>query len=514
MFDFKGLIDALKRRARDEAPGGPSATRMMADLPRNEALQALVEIVRELAELNRNPKVSLKERIRTVLYFDDKAQPVTRLLTRVYREIEHIEGVSPRQVLPGLLACWQEMAAAYKLCLKQHAEAPSRQFIPQAELATLRALYYYSLQAKWAYLRYFEVDPRVWRNMHRLYQVAESGGFLDAPIQRFPDEPFDVTVRHSYLRTMLLWLTDPDRRRPEQIWLIDDWLIGWTDRIKIEKVIRPRDQLFAINLDDTKPPIKLRRNMVGERYRYFTTEGLSAHLAQLAKDAYQGQFAPELGDLPPGQEIAVAQLLADLAELWSREGQMRSRRHERSGASQRTVEVVHGLGSISRLFDSHTIELREGSGQSTPEFEEWAVDDESAVGWGANYKARFDDHLTVGELIAMKPEPGHKLSVGIVRRVNKTRENRVKVGVEKFGGQPVVVVLEAPDQPTVVALYSADAPQAQGQRCLLVSRDCYAPQRDLTLIAGHKRYRIRLGPPLEELPEYTLCGFSVLEKQG
>lgn len=512
MFDFKGLIDALKRRGREDAPAGPSATRMMADLPRNQALQALVEIVRELAELNRNPKVSLKERIRTVLYFDEKAQPVTRLLILNYRGIEHIEGVAPRQVLPSLLACWQEMAAAYKLCLKQHAEAPSRQFVPQAELATLRALHYYAQQAKWAYLRYFDVDPRVWRNMHRLYQVAESGGFIDTPIQRYPDEATPLTVRQSYLHTVLLWLTEPDRRRPEQVWLIDGWLGGWCQQIKLEKVIRPRDQLFAINLDDTKPPVKLRRNMVGERYRYFSTEGLSAHLAQLAKEAHQGNFAPELGALPAGDEGAIAQLLDDLAELWSREGQMRSRRHERSNASQRTVEVAHGLGDISRLFDSHTIELREGSGQTTPEFEEWTVDDESAVGWGANYKARFDDHLAVGELIAIKPEPGHKLSVGIVRRVNKTRENRVKVGVEKFGVHPVVVALEAPDLPAVVALYAADAPQAQGQRCLLVSRGCYAEQRDLTLIAGHKRYRIRLGPPLEELPEYTLCGFSVLEK--
>lgn len=514
MFDFKSLIDALLRRGRGEENFGASPTQMMVQMPRHQALATLIEIVREISELNRNPKIKLKERMRSISYFDEKVQSITELLVAIYRGKEVVEQITPRQVLPSLLACWQEMASGYKVCLKQHAEAPSRSFAAQAEIATLRAMEYYARQATWSYVRYFDPEPRIWRNLHAMYLIAESAGFLEKPIRWHANVPQSeaISVATVYLRAMLLYVAEPARRLPEQIWQLTDWIKLWATNIRLESTLRPRNQLFAINVSEQRPPMRLRRNMVGERYRYFDTTTLADRLASEGQEARSGNFPPELGSINAAQSGATAQLLLDLAVIWSRDGQARRRRYERS-MTGRAAEVAHGLNGVSKLFDGNAkINLEAAAtARSGMDMVEWSLDDESNTGLGANYRARFDDPLCVGELVAIREETSKRPTVGIVRRLHKTREGKVKVGVEKLGTQPALVSLQSNDK-AYPALYTQDAPQAAGNRGLLIANALYGENREYTMTASGKAYRIRLGEALEALPTYTLSSFLVLEK--
>jgi hypothetical protein len=497
MFDFKGFIDVLRRRARDEHYVGPSATRMMAALPRGESLMALTEIVKSLSAQNRDAKLALKERYRCVLDFDDKARPLIELLARVYRGQEHVEGMSPRQVLPSLLACYQELATAYKVCLKQHAQRPSARYAEEAELMTLRAIGYYALQAKWAYLRYFDTDTKVWRNLNRLYQIADAAGFVNKPLTRYPDEA-PCSVAEHYLRAALLRLAEPDRRRPEDIWLVDDWMMHLQSRTKIDRVFRARDQNFAINLDDSRPPMKLRRNMVGERYRYLSTEALASHFADASQMARQGSLPHYMTGVARDHLPAVISLLDDLARVFSRAGQERMRRSERKTA-EREVLAAPGLDAMLPLLrGDHT------------DWAKWTLVDESANGMGAHYKAGYEDRMVVGEVIALRETDGRTF-LSAVRRLNKSRDGQVRVGAERICVQPVAVVLigEAGAHP---ALFCQDT--GWGERALLVRRADWVENAEFTLVAGGKRYKVRLGPQLDQMPDYLLVTFTVLAREA
>jgi hypothetical protein len=510
MFDFKALTAALWKRTRQETPPTLGATRIIAELPRHEAVRALGEIVHELAHLNRNAKTGLKERFRAMLYFDEKAQPILRLLMDAYRGVAVVEGVSSRQLFQALLDCWQEMAAGYKVCLKQHAQAPRRTFAAQAELVTLRATAYYAAQASWSHLHHFEVEPRVWRNLHRFYQVAESAGFAQKPMQRYPDEPDTDTVRDCYLRALLLKLAEPERRLPGQIWQIERWLRQWQGLVRIEQVIRPRDQLFAVNLDEPKPPMKLRRNMVGERYRYLATSNLSLHVTQLAQAVAAGRDDTELGAIPTMERGATVQLLNSLAEGWSQEGQSRARRYERT-LEGRQVSVTRGLPAIASFYPRPAgFELEAAAKVMPARFEEWAIEDESSGGLGAQFKAPFEDRLEVGEVIAVRPHEGKYPVVGVVRRVFRTRNGQVKAGIEKLGAQPVLVTLTAGER-RAIALYLPACPIAGGQRALLMQQQDYVEAKAMMLEAGGKRYVIRLGSPIEWLATHLVLAFQVIE---
>ncbi|WP_374536529.1 hypothetical protein [Chitinimonas taiwanensis] len=492
MFDFKGLIDALLRRARAEEDSGPSLTRLMVDLPRDESLRALTEIVKAVAALNRNPKVGLKERHRAVQGFDDKARPLMHTLVAVYRGEIEIEGIAARQVLPSLMACWQELASAYKLCLKQHAQQPAARFAGEAELITLRALAYYTEQARWTYLRNFEPEARIWRNLNRLYLIADSAGFAHKPLQRYPHE-MPSQISSYYLHIVLLKLAEPERRNPEALHYLDSMLPEWLKLLRLEKVIRVREQSFAINLDDTKPPMKLRRNMVGERYRYLDTEPLATHLREMSPHPLDG---------PALEPLALSlrqQLLNDLAIVYSRAGQSRARRNERR-AKDSPVPIALGLAQIARALQRNA---------SAAEWESWSLCDESHCGIGAHYRARYDDRLAVGELLVMRHE--QQVGLYVVRRLHKQRDGQVRVGAERICPQVQLVRLQHGDD-KALALFCADS--QFGGRILLLDHGLYHEGDEALLQAGPQQFRIQYGPALERLPAQLLCPFKVLEKRS
>ncbi|MBV8657644.1 MAG: hypothetical protein JO142_07470 [Burkholderiales bacterium] len=494
MFDFKALIDALRGRAREDEYTGPSVTRLMADVPKDAWLLALTEIVKGIAALNRDSKVALRERYRAVLDFDEKARPLIHTLLNVYLGREKIEGVTPRHVMPSLVSSAQELANAYKLCLKQHAQSPSSKFAEQAELITLRGISYYALQAKWAYLRYFEPDNKVWRNLNRLYHIADSASFANKHIVRYEGEPA-TSVGEQYLRAALLKLAEPERRRPIEVWQIEEWLRTAVNRIKIEKTIRAREQTFGINLDEPKPPMKLRRNMIGERYRYLATETLSEFFTEAAKSMEIGMPRQlPTSHLDPAD---AAKLLTDLAIVYSRAGQTRVRRSERT-AVQREVLAAIGLDAALELVMGNNNEA-----------ENWVLVDESASGMGAEYKARLDDRLSVGELFAIRDQEG-RLALHVVRRLAKTREGLVHVGSERIATQPVMISLSHAGQ-VHRALFCNET--AYGSRALVTHGFTWTPQDDFTLTAGGRHYGIKLGPKIDQFAEYQLTGFTVREKR-
>lgn len=489
MFDFKGLIDALRWRTRTETAEPSMATRLLAELPRTDTLRALTEIVKAVAALNRNARVGLKDRYRSVQSYDDKARPLIRELVAVYHGETEIDGIAPRQVLPSLLACWQELASAYKLCLKQHAQQPAPRFAGEAELITLRALAYYAEQARWAYLRYFEPDARIWRSLNRLYLIADSAGFAHKPQTRYPGEAAG-SIHSHYLQAILLKLAEPDRRRPEDIRFIKSQLPDWLAHVRLEKVIRMREQSFAVNLDDSKPPVKLRRNMVGERYRYLDTEALAAQLAL--------QIHPQTSASTDAAALLRQQLLEDLAYVFSRAGQQRARRSERRSKGL-AVAVASGLPQISRALQRHAGEH---------EWQSWTLSDESANGVGAYYQTRFDDRLQVGEVLLLRLD--QHCSLHVVRRLHKRRDGTVKVGAERLAPQVQLVHIDGV-RGSGLGLFCPET--SQTPRLLLLEARHFQAGHDYLLSAGAQRFRIHLAEALERLPGYVLCPFRVLEKQ-
>ncbi|AOY01898.1 hypothetical protein [Jeongeupia sp. USM3] len=494
MFDFKALVGALFGRSEQQGVHDyKSATVLMQALPESDILQAQIEIVHALHQLNGNAGISLKERLRTVPYLDEKARSLQAHLVAVYRGELIDEGAAPHQILPTLLAFWREMADAYRLCVKQALQSGhNRNLQPYV----LRGLIYAGERARWAMLRYADVDAGGWRQLHRLFQYAEALGCAQTPQQPYPGGEL-TDARREYLQVLMLALSGPEQLQTGQIELASRWLARWSAKIELESQIRPNRQLFAANLAGSTAPKRLRRDMVGDNWRYGSTDALIEHL-QIVHDALAQGAAPAKYGLPDeSAQPAGLELLARLIARWSRDTPPPVRRHERQTIKQ-TVSVWRGL--------DEAVQALRGAGRAR----QWEIVNESAHGLGIHCRAGSDD-VQVGELLGIQGQDRRPFSVGIVRWISRKTDGTVDLGIETLAGSPIAVELTPMlGERSCAGLYVAETEQ-QG-RLLILPQAFYADHREFRLGAKSKRYRIRLGNTVETTLHGALARFAVLEK--
>lgn len=508
MFDFKGLISALfGSKHEDGLCDLRSATQMMMDLPENQVLAAQAEIIKGLKQLNANGRIPIKERFRTIDYLDGKARDLQRHLLDIHHGKVVDMDAPPKQVQMTIIAFWAEMGNAYRQALKHYQNAPHRGIdAEQVQIFTLRGLMYFAEQAKWSHVRYLKVEPGVWRNLNRFYLYAERQGFEQKLLRAHTDVE-QTTVQREYGQVLMLALSAPDKLLPKQVDLVADWLRRWSDCIEIGKEIRPHHHLFAINLDTDSAPRRLRRDMLGEQWRY----GASARLVSAARDALdhlaQGASAVELGLPEASSDPVNIDLLRRLIHLWSRDMPIPVRRHERRIA-RKSLGVVRGLEAVIEHL------RRAKGGDEEAPLLEWTLENESDSGFGVQCRARGQEQLKVGEIIGVVSEQRpNTMSIGVIRRIARQSDGALEAGIETLSSTPLVVELSALDaQNGIPVLYSPDSKGDGRDRFLLVPEGVYAEAGECKLAAQGRAYRIRLTGARERTPRVAVTDFAVIGK--
>jgi hypothetical protein len=539
MFDFKGLIKAIMRKESDDPVGSlKSATIWVQELPQSDIHHALQEILKALAKLNKNQVISLKERSRVLFYLDEKARPLQENLCRDYLAGIDAPTPAPHHKISTILLFWDLMSVAYYNFLRAYAEDPQGKIQPQLPLLTAKALHYHAMQAKWRYLRYLPVEAQTWRHLSHLYSFAESAGFLHTPVNLYPNQP-QTTCAQEYLQPMMLHLANPASLLPAQIEMVDLWLDSWSSSLEIEKEFRPHRQLYAINLSDMNPARKLRRNMVGEKYRYWGIGLLLVAINQVTARLKEGELPMRL-KLGEGCRLpACLNLIEDIAKRWS--GESTKRKHVRI-ASNKPLLVVEGVSSIFSQLQGgkkpllaetkHNVDLHQHttppqeksdilSASAEPELfkptlQKWLMRDESAEGLSASFANESGNRLVIGTLLGIKKPGGKHFAVGIVRRISRENSHDIHVGVQIWSQTPLPVELsEIPrDEKTlpVAAIYLPESAKLEIGRSLLMPSHAYGQGKQMRIEAQGKSYTIRWQEAVEYSQENTRARFSVVTK--
>ena len=541
MFDFSGFINAILRKKSDDPVGDlKSATVWVQELPLADAHPAHIEIVRALSSINENKKMPLKERVQVCMYLNEKAKDLQEKLCRDYLATIGEANPAERTYLHTILAFWDEMAVGYQICIRNFSQNPSAKLWPTIRILTARALYHYAMQAKWAHLRYMPVETAVWRNIHRLYLFAEREKFESTSLKLFPDAVTETSCQSEYLQPLMLNLANPESLQPLQINLVDQWLDTWAKSVTLEKQFRPHRQLYAINLGDAKPARSLRRNMLGEKYRYWGVGLLMVTIDKAVDQLKNGELPVRLG---LGEDCRLPHCL-DLIETverrWSKKDVQR--KHERT-PNVKVVHVVQGLQDILAQLKPGAKIKRKPKGEMVgyqvmgytvggspidmntqgneelfqPALEQWIMENESVSGYGVTLNPAGQHGLRIGTLIGLKPESTRHFLIGVVRRMNKSPSSKTYVGIETLCQTPIPVELHTPSGGTVSkqlteAVYLLEIPQAQIARSLLMAHDDFEPGRLMQLKAQGKAYTIRLQKAVEEAEDYSRVSFDVLAR--
>ncbi|MEN6587722.1 MAG: hypothetical protein ABFE02_16910 [Sulfuricella sp.] len=538
MFDFKGLINALLRRKHDDPVGDlKSATIWVQELPQNDIHQAQQEIIKALDSLNKNSDTSLKERIRVLLYLDEKARSLQETLCREYLAALDDPTSPTRKLLPTILLFWEEMATAYQSCLRIYARHPgSARIREQIPLLTAKALHFHAMQAKWNHICYLPVEHQTWRHLHRLYLFAELENFDRVPVQLYPQHD-DTSCASEYMQAMMLHLANPASLTPAQIEMVDTWLDSWARSLVIEADFRPQRQVYAVNLGDMKPARKLRRNMLGEKYRYWGIELMLVTINKTVERLKQGELPARLNlgedfRLPAGLE-----LIEEIAQRWS--GTSTTRKHERV-AAEKSLLVTTNFANIVTFLQGDQKTIRKtgmaavysvsedndaaqasnpvpsgGPELFEPNAQQWHVENESLSGYGVTFTRNTASQLRIGTLVGLKAAQGKGFGIGLVRRISNEPPRKVEAGIQTLSQTPLLVELHPlpgeNGEPTA-AVYLPELSKLQLGRSLLLPCETYAQGKLVQLKAQGKSYTIRLQPALERGADYVRAGFDVVAK--
>jgi hypothetical protein len=228
------------------------------------------------------------------------------------------------------------------------------------------------------------------------------------------------------MQAMMLHLANPAGLSPAQIEMVDTWLDSWAKSLVIEADFRPQRQMYAVNLDDRKPARKLRRNMLGEKYRYWGIEPMLVAINKIVEQLKQGELPArlKLGEafrLPAGLE-----LIEEVTQRWL--GLSTTRKHERVLAEKSLlvmtdfVDIVAylqggrqgikktGMAATYNMAENNTTRIAanpEPSGEPElfePDAQQWHVENESLSGYGVTFTRNTASQLRIGTLVGLKAQ--------------------------------------------------------------------------------------------------------------
>jgi hypothetical protein len=269
MFDFKKALSAVARTSGGDLLNNEQADKIWTDLGGQDTHGTLSEIIHAVSTLNEG-KIPPSGFLPFIVSLDDRAQALQRVIGREYLFRQDRQDAAAKSFLTTNLAFWDEFSTAYQVCLNLLTEKTTHEkakaYLP---LITARAIRCRAMQAKWCYLRYLPAEEQIWRHLNRLYLHSETRDFNKTPVSLYRHSDAQTTCATEYIRALMLYCVLPESLLPGQIETIDGWLDHWAKTMVLERELRPARHLFAINLQDAKPPRKAARNMTGEGYRYW-----------------------------------------------------------------------------------------------------------------------------------------------------------------------------------------------------------------------------------------------------
>lgn len=503
MFDFKSLVSSLLTKDSPDSDILPSATVLVRDLPQTEYFTATVEIIKAVAKISADAKMSLKERVRTLLYIDEKTHGIQRRLRADYLD----QKPGSKHHLPTILAYWHELANAYHICVRLAEKSTGTTLNDELALAALRGLNYQKQLITWSAMRYLKPEATVWQQAYRFYQYAEVQDFARTPMRLFEDSPWEVSCETLLIHGCMMHLAQTDNMQLKEILATDRLLNILCQPLKLDLQPLPKKTVFLANLALSEPPRRMLRGMTGKDCRYWITEPVTEKLADLMFDLDQ-RLPSALANFKLGlSQKDWSGLCEKLAIRWSDDGGKSLRKAERA-AKLESATVNIGFERIAYL-----VKVQDSPAPQQAETDDWRITDYSATGLGLTYLGKSVDELVLGRLIRVNAA-SHGDVLGVIRRLSR-HKNGTLVGVEILGTQPAGITLievENPESSPASALYITQQNSARNQRWFLIPKSLAEPGRDLHLLAQGKTYKIRLKSPSQALLECTHIDFDTLAK--
>ncbi|MBI3148895.1 MAG: hypothetical protein HYZ17_10345 [Betaproteobacteria bacterium] len=394
--------------------------------------------------------------------------------------------------------------------------------------------------------RYAVWPAAQWRELHEIYQLAALYD-RQRTRQALPGERRGSSVEEEYLGALLIARLNTGNFTPPQLEWIVRRLSEWGRGLVLQP---PGDGAGAFEIDllgfgGLRYFDRRAKDHGGERYGRLDPTPLYRRIQEALV-----QQEPTKGG--PRGIPAVEQhfLLARMAALFSPTPPPPVPRAERRNTSQ-IVRVVGGLPVICRAIAEVTradrAALQAGALHSYEEVTQLYVSGRTVTGqrqesrlpsvmWRLIDSSQSGQRLgapagspvcRLGDLMAAQEPSDHAWTLGVVRRVQRSRAEETHYGLEVMARKLIRVMLQERDP--VIDIFSPDMHGTQrpfyglylpafpenrlpGQRSLVLPDARYKEGLDLNLITGTKRFVIHLTRLIEKETGWVWAAFSAVDK--
>src|SRR5512135_2863281 len=155
------------------------AKKLLAELPKDNALEALQEITSWLLSVTDTPGFHAELRTSIIMLLDETGQPFHAELLKRYLAAPHLQDFQGMHLWQQIHGFAKELARAYGECIASYRQEEAKPYELQEKLPLLctRLLRAISEQIKLELMRYIDVGEAAWERMFRCYSLAETSQF-------------------------------------------------------------------------------------------------------------------------------------------------------------------------------------------------------------------------------------------------------------------------------------------------------------------------------------------------
>ena len=483
-----------------------SAQQLLKDVPRNDALKALIEITDWAESVRDNADFNLDQRFDVLSLLDESARPHMRKLVYDYFSTLNMSKFQENRTWMALNEFFAQIEQAYFKVLTGYykGEKGSSTIKPSLSLIAARGIHAVMGRLKLAAARYAQVDQSIWEHLAEYYSHAEMQHYQNEPVRLYPGLAQATSVRDRFVSLLMWYAPGSSTFSPQNMHLAERLATHFCRHFRVES--QPAsDSLFCFDL---KQPAVLMRVMPDTlplpSLRFLSAGDVIPHIEALLKVLNKNIVPDEINLGGVYAASAVRDVTRHLLIYWSAPPPMRRNVRRPIKVS---MNVAHGLPDVV----GHA-----AAGQQNVASMTWAVEDISATGFRCVLPAKSAEGVKIGSLIGIRPENVGYRGVGIVRRLGRDGQNNLHVGVEILSKRVENVVLRAQGRSAVgggqTAIWLIKLDDESGEVCLLMNPDTFSMNVSLNTHFEGKSYLLIPLLLLEKGVDYDLARYRKVEE--
>jgi hypothetical protein len=544
-------------------------------LPRNDPFESQLMVSEALGDLA-GRKNHTRDELRALMALDQRARSLGEALLINYARAGTQSQSFEKRSWQSAFELSQSFGHAYAQVMRHlRGGAPSRGSEEHLPIVALRLFQHRQVEFL---LRPFVTERTVadgWTDLHAAYRYAESAGLLAqrvAPRRWHEEHSEESTLEREYISILFLELINGGQFSPYDAFWLNRRIPRWCAALSLQSnqsngAADRADERFVVDLGSAQGLMRLSRSAAGA-LRYLDPAPMLTRVNdEIVMLRDRDRPALDAASFGRGRQL---KLLRKVHTICMPKPAQVNRRGERKAVAS-TVKAIVGLSHIMRMLRNEerkkkaivaptfapevpeveeiTITVFGGFTESSPagmrnnggrgstgtedEFgvphQVWQLKDRSESGCGLRGQIRDSNRLLPGALVAFRERDDMPWTLAVVRRLQKRIGDRIDIGVEYVGQNPVGVTMTDDNEGAAstnaltdkkphrcAALYlpeSARHPMMPFKTLILSSRE-FTAGRCLRLGSDDASYTVRLKEPIEEQDDFIWLPYEVVDRRA